>query len=264
MRKNFLSLPFLIFFAFTWAQVGINTSSPNATLDVKGNNIAVPDGIIAPRLTGQQLRAKTYTPVQEGAMIYVTAADPAPAGQTINVTDAGYFYFNGNQWVSFKTLSNATTNATRYLGGTIFVRFNTTTAGSTTIPNDRVIGGAVGTIYSIGTVTGQSSSKGGITQLYGSGYTVSNPGQGIYDIKFDVPMKIIYGASLNVFDAYGQGTPGVITAGKDPTTSSPGNILLTTDNSQISFIDNTILRVKTGDGTGNYSNRPFTFLISGQ
>ncbi|WP_228452241.1 hypothetical protein [Chryseobacterium sp. c4a] len=264
MKKNFFAFTFFAFFSFNQAQVGINTSSPNATLDIKGNNIAVPDGIVAPRLTGQQLRAKTYTPVQEGALVYVTVADSAPAGQTINVTDVGYFYFNGTQWISFKTLSNTTTNATRYLGGTIFVRFNTTTAGTTTIPNNRVIGGAVGTIYNVGTVTGQSSSKGGITQIYGSGYTVSNPGQGIYDIKFDVPLKTIYGASLNVFDAYGQGTPGVITLGKDPTTSSPGNILLTTDNSQISFIDNTILRVKTGDGSGNYSNRPFTFLITGQ
>ena len=62
------------------------------------------DGIIAPRLTGEQVRAKTYTTDQEGALVYVTAADTAPAGQTIDVTAPGYYYFNGTKWVAGLTL----------------------------------------------------------------------------------------------------------------------------------------------------------------
>jgi len=56
------------------------------------------DGIFPPRLTGAQLRAKTYTSAQVGAQVYVTAADTAPAGQTINVNNTGYYYFDGTIW----------------------------------------------------------------------------------------------------------------------------------------------------------------------
>ena len=57
----------------------------------------------APQITGAQLRAKTYTDAQTGALVYVSEADTAPAGQTVDVTSVGYYYFNGaaaiNKWV---------------------------------------------------------------------------------------------------------------------------------------------------------------------
>ncbi len=87
------------------ARVGINTTTPKATLEVAGNptDATKLDGIIAPKMTGAQLRAKSYTADQTGALIYVTAADTAPAGQTIHVTTPGYYYFNGdasmNRWL---------------------------------------------------------------------------------------------------------------------------------------------------------------------
>jgi hypothetical protein len=251
---------------FAFGQIGINTPSPQATLDVRGKatDPTVPDGIIAPRLTGLQLRAKTYTPIQNGAMVYVITADPSPQGQTINVTDPGYYYFDGSssRWISFKSSNNPVTDATRYLGGTVFANFAVVNGG--TIPNSRVIGGAVNTVYSVGNLGNQRSSKGSITQLYGLGYTISNPGQGIYDIQFDTPLQKIYGISLNILDGYGQGTQGQLSGGAVTKPSEPGNILLTTDNTQVSYVSNTIIRVKTGDGNGNLSNRPFSFLISGQ
>ncbi|WP_343642375.1 hypothetical protein [Chryseobacterium sp.] len=65
----------------------MGTTSPSSTLDVRGKATTTTslDGIIPPRLTGAQLRAKTYTAAQTGAMLYVTAADTAPARQTVNV-----------------------------------------------------------------------------------------------------------------------------------------------------------------------------------
>ncbi len=82
------------------AQVGINTTTPQATLDIIGKPSSPTslDGMIPPRLTGNQLRAKTYTAAQTGATVYVTAADTAPAGQTINVRVPGYYYFDGTVW----------------------------------------------------------------------------------------------------------------------------------------------------------------------
>lgn len=94
------------------AQTGINTVDPKATLDVVGQpaTITVMDGIIPPRLTGDQLKAKTYTSDQNGAITYATQACSSPAGQTINVTSAGLYVFNStlNQWIA---LSSNTANS---------------------------------------------------------------------------------------------------------------------------------------------------------
>lgn len=98
MKKKFPLLGGIIFSLQVFSQVGINTPNPQASLDVVGKPTStnVFDGIIAPRITGAQLRAKTYTQKQQGAMVYVTAADTAPGGQTTEVTSTGYFYFDSN------------------------------------------------------------------------------------------------------------------------------------------------------------------------
>jgi hypothetical protein len=92
------------------AQVGINTVTPNATLDVVGKPATITelDGIIPPRITGNQLQAKTYTNAQNGALVYVTSAATSPLGQTINVNAAGLYFFNTylNQWISLTSNSS--------------------------------------------------------------------------------------------------------------------------------------------------------------
>ncbi|WP_312903267.1 hypothetical protein [Chryseobacterium taichungense] len=86
-------------------RVGIGTNAPAITLDVSGDPTSTSklDGVMAPRITGQQLRAKTYTSAQTGALIYVTLADPAPSGQTVNVSSSGYYYFTGTVWEKLVT-----------------------------------------------------------------------------------------------------------------------------------------------------------------
>lgn len=109
MKKHFLAL-LLFINSLAWAQsgsVGINTTTPNATFEVAGKPAITTamDGIIAPRITGDQLFAKTYTSAQDGSIVYVTAAAlPAnQTGQTINVTQPAYYYFDGVnlKWVRF-------------------------------------------------------------------------------------------------------------------------------------------------------------------
>ena len=101
MRKQYI-LAISLLSTIAYGQVGINTDTPAATLDIVGKptETTTMDGIIAPRIQGAQLRAKTYTSAQTGALVYVTLADNAPAGQTIDVTKTGYYYFNGTKWVS--------------------------------------------------------------------------------------------------------------------------------------------------------------------
>ena len=86
------------------AQVGIGTENPKATLDVEASTDATKtDGIIAPRLSGDDLAAKDalYGTDQTGAIVYATAPVGTPTTKTANVTDAGYYYFDGSVWVGF-------------------------------------------------------------------------------------------------------------------------------------------------------------------
>lgn len=62
MIKNFLPIAALAFSTQfnAFSQVGIGTTTPVTTLEVKGapTNTTIADGLILPRLTGNQLRAK--------------------------------------------------------------------------------------------------------------------------------------------------------------------------------------------------------------
>lgn len=86
--------------------VGINTNTPEATLQVVGapNSNSIPDGIIPPSLTGEQLKAKdaVYTATQTGAIVYVTAAAAPVTPKTVGVTAPGFYYFDGAVWQSLQ------------------------------------------------------------------------------------------------------------------------------------------------------------------
>ena len=121
MKKNttkiFIAAIFLTISGTAYAQegsVGINTSTPAATLDVvaspnDGNKI---DGIIAPRLKGSELKVKNslYGTDQDAAIVYVTEALALgdTDDKTMNVISMGYYYFDktlgtAGRWVRFNT-----------------------------------------------------------------------------------------------------------------------------------------------------------------
>lgn len=84
--------------------VGINTETPQVTLDVVGkpSDAAKADGLLAPRVTGAELAAKdnVYGAAQKGALVFVTegiAGDRTT--KTANVDAVGYYYFDGSIWV---------------------------------------------------------------------------------------------------------------------------------------------------------------------
>ncbi len=108
MKKNITKLYIATFFIIlsgsAMAQdggVGINTSTPAATLDVVASpNISTRvDGLIAPRLKGSELQTKDalYTAIQDGAIVYVTEAVTTTTDKTTNVTSIGYYYFDKTQ-----------------------------------------------------------------------------------------------------------------------------------------------------------------------
>lgn len=106
-EKLTLVVAFLMLLTLTQAQVGVGTDEPKATLHVVGtpDNASIPDGIIAPIVTGNQLHAKQYGAEQTGAIIYVSEAPSSvnQEGQTVDVATSGYYFFNGTKWVTFST-----------------------------------------------------------------------------------------------------------------------------------------------------------------
>lgn len=109
MKRILLCLLFLLLCFAAYCQVGINTVSPNATLDVNGKPSVTSemDGIIPPRLSGNELNTKTYTADQTGAMVYILAPRTnSDNGQTSLVTDTGYYFFNGTNWETIGKLAH--------------------------------------------------------------------------------------------------------------------------------------------------------------
>ncbi len=85
-----------------FSQVGINTDSPKVTLDIVGKPDikTVPDGVMAPKLTGNQLKDKdaVYLNAHAGTLVYVTEAVTVPSVKTAKVDKPGYYMFNGEIW----------------------------------------------------------------------------------------------------------------------------------------------------------------------
>ena len=86
------------------AQVGINTQTPETTFEVVGKPADVThfDGIIPPRITGDQLAAKFYTTSKKGAIVFVNSPPSNLSGQVINITETRLYYFDGNLWQPFE------------------------------------------------------------------------------------------------------------------------------------------------------------------
>jgi len=102
LKLSLWSLALSFFSMGAYAQIGINTESPKTTLDVVGKPAVATsaDGVIAPRMTGDQLKAKdgVYLPEQTGALVYVTQAVGIPSVKTAKVDKPGYYMYNGETW----------------------------------------------------------------------------------------------------------------------------------------------------------------------
>jgi hypothetical protein len=92
----------LLFGLYIHAQVGINNNSPQATLDItaKTTDGSKPEGLLAPRLTGDQIKSADlqYNAAQKGLIVYATSAVTLPSTKTANINSEGYYYFDGSIW----------------------------------------------------------------------------------------------------------------------------------------------------------------------
>lgn len=108
-----------------FAQVGVNSSDPKATFDIaaKTTNGSKAEGLIAPRLTGDQIKLADiqYNSDQAGAIVYASSGVTTPSAKTANITGPGYYYFDGNMWLKF-TVVEYTGSSSIALNGISFQR----------------------------------------------------------------------------------------------------------------------------------------------
>lgn len=95
--------------------VGINTSTPQATLEVQPTaaNLAgtTNEGLIAPKLTKERIAA-IATPV-EGTLVYATDATYAGTNSVVaKIDDKGYYFYNGTEWVKVNGTTTTTSTPT--------------------------------------------------------------------------------------------------------------------------------------------------------
>lgn len=96
-----------------FSQVGINNQDPKSTLDItaKTTDGTKPEGVIAPRLTGDQIKSgnSQYNMAQKGTLVYATSGISSgdATGKTSYITTEGYYYFDGIVWKSMSGISGA-------------------------------------------------------------------------------------------------------------------------------------------------------------
>ncbi|MEY8761748.1 hypothetical protein [Chryseobacterium tongliaoense] len=106
MKNKIFTCLFLSTGSLAFAQVGINTPNPQATLDVVAKNATgtarTTDGLLVPRVDRQ--RAQSMTEVITSTLVYVNnIATGTAAGTAININNTGYYYFDGSVWVKINS-----------------------------------------------------------------------------------------------------------------------------------------------------------------
>ena len=101
MKKLSFFLLVLIVISIT-GQVGINTKEPQTTLEVVGKptDSTHLDGILPPRITGDQLALKFYPSSARGAIVFVSSPARNLNGQVLYISSPGLYFFDGNLWQS--------------------------------------------------------------------------------------------------------------------------------------------------------------------
>lgn len=99
MKINLVPLLMLLGISYGgYAQVGINTTTPKATLDVSVNTTltnTIPDGVLIPRVTIEDLDNKSglYGADQNGTLVLVTGGNSTNI-KTKNISGPGFYYYD--------------------------------------------------------------------------------------------------------------------------------------------------------------------------
>lgn len=120
MKKLLFLLAFLLSIASGYAQVGINTTTPDAQLDIKSSNQATPtntDGILIPKIDA--FPVTNPTAAQNSMMVYLTTTSAGKSPGFYywdNATTSWKGFGNGSGWSL--TGNTGTTPGTNFIGTT--------------------------------------------------------------------------------------------------------------------------------------------------
>lgn len=107
--KNILSPLILLVSFHGYSQIGIGTTEPEATLDIRagietGTSSQV-DGLLIPRIDSE--RALNMDDIAISTLIYVNDIKPnTDVGKAVNINEPGFYYFNGSHWIKLSTATN--------------------------------------------------------------------------------------------------------------------------------------------------------------
>lgn len=112
MKKSLLVLG-LVSVGLAHAQqgnVGINTDSPRATFEIKmsksNESTNTNQGLLIPNL--KRSRVSSIAKPVDGTIIYVDTLDGTASGKVANITEKGFYYYNGANWVKLSGTTTAT------------------------------------------------------------------------------------------------------------------------------------------------------------
>ncbi|MDR6403289.1 MULTISPECIES: chitin binding peritrophin-A domain-containing protein [Chryseobacterium] len=102
MKNKIISSLFLLSGTFAFAQVGLNTADPKATLDIMAKNATgtstTPEGLLIPRVDRQ--KAQSMTGVRTSTLIFVDNISTGSAtGTAANIDNVGFYHFDGTRWI---------------------------------------------------------------------------------------------------------------------------------------------------------------------
>ncbi len=254
----------VLFFSLSmagWAQVGIGTATPEATLDITAASPTgtTVDGLLVPRVS--RLRAQTMAGTPTSTLIYVSnVATGTATGTTVNVTAPGFYYFNGTVWERLASGANNAWNITgnaglsgtaNFLGTTdnvdLAFRRNNTGAGkiaatSTGFGLNALTAGAATTSSAFGTdaarlVTGNANTALGYQALYNHNGNTNSTATGY---------QTLYANTAAESTAFGAQAMYTNSTGTGNTALGFQAMLLNASGSQNTAVGNQALRATTG------------------
>ena len=202
MRKFLLFIITLSIFNFTEAQVGINTTTPEAALDISSSN----SGILIPRVALSN--TTSASPVinsntgdgnlTNGTLIYNTAT----AGASPNNVTEGFYFWNNNQWNKlYSTTENETsTNGVQYYSYDITPQISPrldTIVFTKTIDKSGYYNGQLNSANAMSTMQPTGVEDGFVIKIAGT-YEVKNTGNFNFNIVSDDGSRLYIDGSLVV------------------------------------------------------------------
>ncbi|MBP1164572.1 MULTISPECIES: FISUMP domain-containing protein [unclassified Chryseobacterium] len=124
MKKMYL-LPIVLMGVLSYGQMGVNNLTPKSTVDIasKTTDGSTSEGLLIPRLTGNQLKAAetaaVYASAQHATLVFVTAAPDSNnrTGQVEGMDAPGFYYFDAgsNRWIKILSSGASTPALTQLL-----------------------------------------------------------------------------------------------------------------------------------------------------